>query len=78
MADPCGKRAPKLRPWSPSRDPRRNRHQTLYTAEDLENLEFVNILPGVDPFVQGVRATMYTNRPWTIRQYAGFNGQRIQ
>ncbi|MEZ4576840.1 MAG: hypothetical protein R2875_02185 [Desulfobacterales bacterium] len=21
---------------------------------------------------------MYTNRPWTIRQYAGFNGQRIQ
>ncbi|MEZ4566543.1 MAG: methylmalonyl-CoA mutase family protein [Desulfobacterales bacterium] len=41
-------------------------------------MEFVNILPGVDPFVQGVRATMYTNRPWTIRQYAGFNGQRIQ
>ena len=45
----------------------------LYTAEDLENLEFVNILPGVDPFVRGVRATMYTNRPWTIRQYAGFS-----
>jgi methylmalonyl-CoA mutase len=45
----------------------------LYTAEDLENLEFVNILPGVDPFVRGVKATMYTNRPWTIRQYAGFS-----
>ena len=45
----------------------------LYTAEDLENLEFVNILPGIDPFVRGVRATMYTNRPWTIRQYAGFS-----
>ncbi|MBC2716820.1 MAG: methylmalonyl-CoA mutase [Desulfobacteraceae bacterium] len=45
----------------------------LYTAEDLENLEFVNIFPGVDPFVRGVRATMYTNRPWTIRQYAGFS-----
>ncbi len=45
----------------------------LYTAEDLEGLEFVNTLPGVDPFVRGVRATMYTNRPWTIRQYAGFS-----
>ncbi len=45
----------------------------LYTAEDLEQIDFVNNLPGVDPFVRGVRATMYTNRPWTIRQYAGFS-----
>ena len=45
----------------------------LYTAKDLEGLEFVNVLPGFDPFVRGVRATMYTNRPWTIRQYAGFS-----
>ncbi len=30
-------------------------------------------LPGIDPFVRGVRATMYANRPWTIRQYAGFS-----
>ena len=45
----------------------------LYTAEDLKELEFVNVLPGFDPFVRGVRATMYTNRPWTIRQYAGFS-----
>jgi methylmalonyl-CoA mutase len=45
----------------------------LYTAEDIENIEFVNGLPGIDPFVRGVRATMYTNRPWTIRQYAGFS-----
>ncbi len=44
----------------------------LYTAEDLENLEFTNTLPGFDPFIRGVRATMYANRPWTIRQYAGF------
>ena len=29
--------------------------------------------PAFDPFVRGVRATMYTNRPWTIRQYAGFS-----
>ena len=45
----------------------------LYTAEDLADLEFVNTLPGFEPFVRGVRATMYANRPWTIRQYAGFS-----
>jgi len=48
----------------------------LYTRQDLENLDFSNILPGFDPFVRGVRATMYTNRPWTIRQYAGFSTAR--
>ena len=48
----------------------------LYTAEDIENIAFVNGLPGLDPFVRGVRATMYTNRPWTIRQYAGFSTAR--
>ncbi len=45
----------------------------LYTAQDLHDLHFVNSLPGLDPFVRGVRATMYTNQPWTIRQYAGFS-----
>jgi methylmalonyl-CoA mutase len=45
----------------------------LYTAADLENLETVGGLPGVEPFVRGPRATMYANRPWTIRQYAGFS-----
>ncbi|MFP4226431.1 MAG: methylmalonyl-CoA mutase [Desulfobacterales bacterium] len=44
----------------------------LYTREDLEDISFENTLPGMEPFVRGVRATMYTNRPWTIRQYAGF------
>ena len=45
----------------------------LYTAADLEELEAVGSLPGIAPFVRGVRATMYSNRPWTIRQYAGFS-----
>ncbi len=45
----------------------------LYTAADLEGLEAVGSLPGLPPFVRGVRATMYANRPWTIRQYAGFS-----
>ncbi|MFN4275844.1 MAG: methylmalonyl-CoA mutase [Ferrovibrio sp.] len=45
----------------------------LYTAADLEGLETLNSLPGFDPFTRGVRGTMYANRPWTIRQYAGFS-----
>src|SRR5450432_244348 len=45
----------------------------IYTAADLENLEAVGSLPGFEPFLRGVRATMYSNRPWTIRQYAGFS-----
>ena len=45
----------------------------LYTAEDLENIEHLNTLPGFPPFTRGVRGTMYTGRPWTIRQYAGFS-----
>jgi methylmalonyl-CoA mutase len=47
--------------------------EPLYTAADLEDLEAVDTLPGFDPFVRGIRATMYANRPWTIRQYAGFS-----
>jgi len=30
-------------------------------------------LPGEDSYTRGIRATMYTGRPWTIRQYAGFS-----
>ena len=45
----------------------------LYTAADLEGIEETDTLPGMAPFTRGVRATMYTNRPWTIRQYAGFS-----
>lgn len=45
----------------------------LYTKEDTEKLEFANTMPGFSPFVRGPRATMYTGRPWTIRQYAGFS-----
>jgi methylmalonyl-CoA mutase len=44
----------------------------LYTAADLENIDLATV-PGVTPFTRGVRATMYTGRPWTIRQYAGFS-----
>ncbi|MGB0671656.1 MAG: methylmalonyl-CoA mutase [Rhodospirillales bacterium] len=45
----------------------------LYTAADLEALEGTDTLPGFAPFIRGPRATMYAQRPWTIRQYAGFS-----
>ena len=45
----------------------------LYTAEDLEGLEYANSMPGLEPFIRGPQATMYAGRPWTIRQYAGFS-----
>ncbi len=45
----------------------------LYTKEDLKGLEHTDGFPGLPPFTRGPRATMYSNRPWTIRQYAGFS-----
>ncbi len=45
----------------------------LYTAADLEAMEYDETLPGFFPFTRGVRASMYANRPWTVRQYAGFS-----
>jgi len=49
------------------------RIRPLYTAADLEGLECIDTLPGMFPFLRGPRATMYANRPWTVRQYAGFS-----
>ncbi len=45
----------------------------LYTAADLEEVEQRQTLPGMPPYLRGPRASMYANRPWTIRQYAGFS-----
>jgi methylmalonyl-CoA mutase N-terminal domain/subunit len=45
----------------------------LYTAADVANLPNTDSLPGFAPFIRGPQATMYSVRPWTIRQYAGFS-----
>ena len=45
----------------------------LYAEDDLKGLTHLGNTPGVAPFTRGPRATMYTGRPWTIRQYAGFS-----
>ncbi|HUK60128.1 MAG TPA: methylmalonyl-CoA mutase [Stellaceae bacterium] len=49
------------------------RVKPLYTAADLEGIEARASLPGFPPYLRGVRATMYANRPWTVRQYSGFS-----
>jgi methylmalonyl-CoA mutase len=45
----------------------------VYSADDTGDLEHMGSLPGEAPFTRGPRSTMYTGRPWTIRQYAGFS-----
>ena len=47
--------------------------KTAYIAADRAGLDFVDDYPGLAPFGRGPYPTMYTNQPWTIRQYAGFS-----
>lgn len=44
----------------------------VYTASDTANSSSKNEMPGVYPFTRGIHPTMYRNKPFTIRQYAGF------
>ncbi len=45
----------------------------LYIRDDIEQVEHVPSFPGITPFTRGPYAAMYVNRPWTVRQYAGFS-----
>jgi methylmalonyl-CoA mutase len=45
----------------------------IYTKEDRDGLEHLDDLPGLPPYTRGPYPTMYVNRPWTVRQYAGFS-----
>ncbi len=45
----------------------------LYTAGDLDGLDHLETMPGLPPYLRGPYATMYVQRPWTVRQYAGFS-----
>ena len=47
--------------------------KALYTRQDIDDLAYVDTLPGLDPFLRGPQPTMYAVKPWTIRQYAGFS-----
>ena len=45
----------------------------VYTADDLKEMEHLDYAAGLPPFLRGPDSMMYTFRPWTIRQYAGFS-----
>ena len=45
----------------------------IYKKEDIEDFEHLSYMSGIPPFLRGPYATMYLQRPWTVRQYAGFS-----
>jgi methylmalonyl-CoA mutase len=45
----------------------------LYTKDDIKNCKHLDYMSGFPPFLRGPYPTMYVERPWTIRQYAGFS-----
>ena len=47
--------------------------KSVYHASDIEGADHLNFAPGFAPYIGGPYSTMYTTRPWTIRQYAGFS-----
>lgn len=47
--------------------------KTFYTKEDIQGLDYLDGKPGFAPYHRGPYPLMYTNRPWTVRQYAGFS-----
>ncbi|MBS4176408.1 methylmalonyl-CoA mutase [Lederbergia citrea] len=47
--------------------------KSFYTEKDIDGLEHLDEMPGLPPYTRGPYPTMYVNRPWTVRQYAGFS-----
>ena len=47
--------------------------KSIYTKEDIKDIDFLNYAAGLAPFLRGPYSGMYPMRPWTIRQYAGFS-----
>lgn len=47
--------------------------KSLYTEEDVKDLEHTGFVSGIPPYLRGPYPTMYVTRPWTVRQYAGFS-----
>lgn len=47
--------------------------KSIYTKEDIAQVEHLNFVAGIPPYLRGPYSTMFVRRPWTIRQYAGFS-----
>jgi methylmalonyl-CoA mutase len=70
QGDPAAGQADRPAPWA---TPEGIAVPPLYTAADLDGLDFLDTYPGAPPYLRGPYPTMYVNQPWTIRQYAGFS-----
>ena len=53
--------------------PEKIRVKPIYGSSDLEGMQHLDYSAGIPPFLRGPYASMYTIRPWTVRQYAGFS-----
>jgi len=47
--------------------------KSVYSKDDLLNMEHLNFAAGLPPYLRGPYSTMYVMQPWTVRQYAGFS-----
>ncbi len=47
--------------------------KSTYSKQDLKDLEHLNFIAGIAPYLRGPYSTMYVRRPWTVRQYAGYS-----
>ncbi|MEC3876619.1 methylmalonyl-CoA mutase [Chryseobacterium salviniae] len=47
--------------------------KSSYKTGDIQNNELLHTTPGIAPYLRGPYSTMYVQKPWTIRQYAGFS-----
>ncbi|WP_374461332.1 methylmalonyl-CoA mutase [Chryseobacterium taeanense] len=47
--------------------------KSSYKTEDVKDKELTHTTPGIEPYLRGPYSTMYVQKPWTIRQYAGFS-----
>lgn len=45
----------------------------FYGPDHLEGVSHLGTMPGFAPYLRGPYPTMYVQRPWTVRQYAGFS-----
>jgi len=65
-----GNEKPNLKPWV---SPEQIEIKPAYTIKDLQPLTHLDFTSGIPPYLRGPYASMYTMRPWTVRQYAGFS-----
>jgi methylmalonyl-CoA mutase len=65
--------ASSLAPW---KSPEEIEIKPFYSKEDTKNFSHLDFTAGLPPYLRGPYATMYTIRPWTVRQYAGFSTAR--